>query len=764
MRNRSLKDRIFELAERCPQETALLSCSKEGETEKSYTFLDLKNEIVKTGNWLQKDLGLAKGDVLGLAFPNSVELLMLSWSAWALGVVTVPLDMKRDTFKDYQYKLELSKAKVLVTREGMFSSSEQETFGKMLQVAEVGAVQNQKEAADDISWERDVVHAALILFTSGTTAKPKGVELNLENLLVNAEGIQEWFGIKKEDRFLVLLPLYHINSTTFSLASLISGASVAAVPVYSNSRFWQQLAKTQSTFTSIVPTICYDQLSRKEEFEAVKPQLKVTKIQIGSAPVIPHDSQKFVEQFGIPLYQGYGQTETALRVTGVPLDIGKEFYGKLLQENSIGKPMNWAEVEVMDAEGNVLHEGQEGELAVKGKAVMKGYIKNEEATRGAFKNGYFLTGDIGCYKVIEGERYFFLKGRSKEIIIKGGVNLSPVAIESRLKEINKDIDQVYVVGLKDERYGEEVGAVICWEKSGKTLPELETRLKFQLTSPVGSMVPFEIPKYVKSIKAEELPTTSTGKVQRSVIKATIPQNEFEKTVLFAKNETHEFLRLTREDRPLLQEALQLYNHCWQPLLLDEKIFLEQAQNGAVLLALNEQRKMEGMITFLRTNVREEQLKNISYRELTDNFTLKNNEKEGDTIVCISICSASYEPPASISSNAITIIPSKEQMAEYLVSGKDLTYNFHKKPKGGILGADLVSLVADGRPEDKMSLGYNMLLKYPSLAGKDIGVPDSKASLAVQLLECVMRLATLLGVSELYAFSRPAGASQYFAKK
>ncbi|MDO8577362.1 MAG: class I adenylate-forming enzyme family protein [Candidatus Wildermuthbacteria bacterium] len=742
----NLKDHIFELAERRPQDKALLACDQEGEAEKTYTYQELKEEIIKTASWLQYSLGLRKGDALGLALPNSIELVLLSWSAWALGIVTVPLDMKRDTPKDFEYKLKLTGAKKVISKE------------------ELEALAQFKAPEKEIIWQEGISHPALVLFTSGTTAKPKGVELSLENLLVNAKGIQEWFHITEQDRFLVLLPLYHINSTTFSLASFIAGASIAAVPGYSNSKFWQQLAKTQATFTSIVPTICYDQLSKKEEFEVVKSQLKIVKIQIGSAPVVPHDSQKFVEQFGIYLYQGYGQTETALRVTGVPLDIEKELYAKLLRENSIGKPMNWAGVEIMDAEGNILKEGQEGELAVKGKAVMAGYMQNEEATKGAFKNGYFLTGDIGCYKVIESERHFFLKGRSKEIIIKGGVNLSPVAIESKLKEINKDIDQAYVVGLKDERYGEEVGAVVCWKEGKKTLQELEMQLKYQFTSPIETIVPFEVPKYIKSIKAEDLPVTSTGKVQRSVIKATIPQNDFEKTAVFVKNETHEFLRLTQEDKPLLKEALLLYNYCWQPLLFDEKTFLEQIQNGVVLVALNQKRKVEGMITFLRTNLSENRLKNISYRDLTDNLTLKNNEKEGDKIVCVSICSASYQPPAVIPSKEDVVSPSKEQITEYLASGKDLIYNFHKKPKGGILGAELVSLIGQGRSEDLLSLGYNMLMKYPSFSGKEFATPDSKASVAVQLIEAAMFVAKNLGVQELYVFSRPAGAFQYFSKQ
>lgn len=740
----SLKDHVFQLAETQSEGAALLSCNQEGETERTYTYRELKEEIAKTASWLQYGLGLAKGDALGLALPNSIELLLLSWSAWALGIVTVPLDMRRDTAKDYEYKLKLAGAKRVVSQEDMKSLTD------------------FKAPQKEISWQNDISHPALVLFTSGTTSKPKGVELSLENLLVNAKSIQEWFDIKTKDRFLVLLPLYHINSTTFSLAALLAGASIAVASGYSNSKFWQQLAKTQSTFTSIVPTICFDQLSREKEFEAVKDQLKITRIQIGSAPVVPHDSQKFIEQFHIPLHQGYGQTETALRVTGVPLDIPKDLYLQLVKENSIGKPMGWAEVEVMDKEGNVLKENEEGEIAVKGNAVMAGYLKDSFATEAAFKNGYFLTGDIGYYKTVDNTRYFFLKGRSKEIIIKGGVNLSPVAIESKLKGLNGNIDQAYVIGLSDERYGEEVGAVVCWKETKKPLEQLEAELKFQLTSPLEELVPYEVPKYIMSLQAKDLPMTSTGKVQRSLLKTTLSKEAFQEVNLVARNDAYDFLRLIKEEKPLLKEALTLYNYCWEPLTLDEKTFLSQVQNGVVLAAVSKKGKVEGLITFLRTSKGEEELRKMTYDQLTDNLTLKSNEKDGDKVVCVSICSASYVRPPSIPKKEDSIVPTPAQMQKYLESGKDLTYNFHKKPKGGILGSELLSLVPQGRPEDPFSLGYNMLMAYPHL-GENVVFPDPGSSTAVQLIEAAMSFAKNLGIKKLYVYSRPALAYQYFAK-
>ena len=199
-------------------------------------------------------------------------------------------------------------------------------------------------------------------------------------------------------------------------------------------------------------------------------------------------------------------------------------------------------------------------------------------------------------------------------------------------------------------------------------------------------------------------------------------------------------------------------------MLDEKTFLEQAQNGVVMAALGKDRKVEGLITFLRISKGEEELKTSTYRKLTDNFTLKNNETEGDTIVCVSVCSAAYVPPSQIPQKGDTSAPTQKEMQEYLESGKDLTYNFHKKPKGGMLGAELVSLIPEGRPEDPFALGYNMLMSYPLRDAKSAIHPNANSSVAVQVIEAAMSIAQSLGVQKLYVYSRPAGAFQYFSKQ
>ncbi len=759
----SLHQHIEDAVKYHPQSAALLSCDSGGRIFRTYTYGDLKEQMENIASWLQHDLKLEQGDVLGLAMPNSVELLLMSWAAWATGIITVPFDIKRDTSSQYLYKVKLTQAKVLFIKGVAFSEKERRRLGRFIQIVDVNDIDKFPATKRDVTWMNGFSHTALFLFTSGTTGNPKGAELTLENLVSNAQGIKEWFQIKPSDRFLALLPLYHINSTTFCLSVLLAKGSIAVPPLYSNSYFWQQLAQTQSTFTSIVPTICYDQLSRTKEFKAVKDRLRVNRIQIGSAPVVAEDVKSFMKQFGIPIYQGYGQTETALRVTGVPFDLNVDVYKQLIEENSIGRAMKWAEVVVVDQKGNTLPQNKEGEIAIRGPIVMKGYLNNPKANQESFMNGYFLSGDIGFWRQIGDEQYFFLKGRSKEIIIKGGVNLSPVAIENKLKQLNKHIDQVYVIGVSDRRYGEEVGAVICWKNKSGSIPKLEAEFKHQLMSAPPNIMPIEIPKYTTSMKAHELPLTSTGKVQRSVLRAATPIEKFQRTNGIAATKQYRFVRLTPDNKPLIPQALALYNYCWSPLVIDEKKFIEQTRSGIVIAALNPEEKIEGMLSILQTDLSEKELSSMSYRELTGNLTLNTNKKDGDKFICVSVCSSSYAPPKEIANENVST-PSVREMKRYLESGKDLVYNFHLKPKGNLpRGAQLIAILPNSRPEDKMALGYNLLLRYPKIPTRRPVVLHQDESVAVQLLEAAMILAQQLGISHIYAFSRPAGAWQYFAK-
>ena len=734
---KSLYEHLSSLAKQNPKKLALVATDEKGTITEQITYASLLEKITAAAAEL-KSLGLQKGDRIALAFRNSPALIIWSWAAWASGIVTVPMDTKRDTPELYEYKINLNKAKALILERG-------------IQAVKLPGVRikvhTEFAAAGDaaISWEKGLSHQALVLFTSGTTGHPKGAMLSLENLLVNADGIRQWLRITDKDTFLVNLPLHHINSTTFCLSTLLAGGTIAIPPTYSNSNFWQQMAKTGATVTSIVQSILFDQVSREKEFEAVKGNIKLDRIQIGSAPVVTHTVQEFRKRYGIAVYQGYGQTETALRVTGVPMDVSPELYEKLVEENSIGTAMPWADLQISDEQGKFLGEKEEGELVVKGPAIMEGYLGREPA----FRDGYFLTGDIGYYTEIEGRKFYYLKGRKKEIIIKGGVNISPVAVENALKKISPDIDQVHVVSVTDERYGEEAGAVISW-KEGIDEERAKRQLKsaFLLGTPYLSA--YETPKYITSLASGLLPMTSTGKVQRSVLKSQLPYERFESIYGVFKTPNLKFSVLHR-DSHWLQASFELYNQCWAPLTIERPAYEKGLSRQLVILAAKPDDTLAGQIALIRTNLSAQELMKKKYSELFSGDVIDRN---GKALVCVSICSADYRakeiPP-------VANVPEIAEVERYLPN--DPVYKFHQKPKGGSAGAVLVGLIEGGRPEDASSLGYNMLLKYPE---PHKVVIDDNAPVANQLIESVLLLAEDLSIKDVYAYSRPGGLAAYLS--
>ena len=722
---------------------ALVACDQEGTITEEITYEELAKNIEAAASYLH-GLGLKKGDRVALAFKNSPALLILSWAAWASGIVTVPMDTKRDTSESYQYKLNLNKVSVLVAQGGVLKDIE----GKYLKGIEVvDFIGFSEEGSTLIEWESELSHPALVLFTSGTTGHPKGAKLSLLNLIVNADGIRQWLDITGDDTFLVNLPLHHINSTTFCLSTLLAGGTIAVPPNYSNSHFWQQMAKTGATITSIVQSILFDQLGREKEYAAVKNDVKLNRIQIGSAPVIAQTVQEFMKKFCIPLYQGYGHTETALRVTGVPMGLPPKLYEQLIEENSIGIAMPWADVQIFDGEGQPMGEGGEGELVVKGPAIMEGYVGGEQA----FKNGYFQTGDVGLYRMIEGERFFYLKGRKKEIIIKGGVNISPIAVENALKKISQDAAQVHAVAVPDERYGEEIGAVVSWKKGTKEAGA-KRRLKCALLFGTPHLSAYETPKYLSALPVEELPMTSTGKVQRSVLKDKLSYEQFESIYGLIKTPRYRFTALHRYSR-WVPASYGLYNQCWAPLTAEQSAYEKNIPKQLIILAARPDESLAGQIAVIRTNLSADALLRTTYAQLLSPEVL---DPQGKALVCISICSADYKAKPIPDVRAV---PDENTVREYLP--QDAVFKFHQKPKGGGGGADLVGIIPEGRPEDKSSLGYNMLLKYPA-PSEHVAIADD-APVSNQLIEAVLVVAKDIGVRDVYAYSRPGGLASYLAK-
>ena len=309
-------------------------------------------------------------------------------------------------------------------------------------------------------------------------------------------GSIEWLNeTTPDDISLCVLPLYHINAEMVSISSaLVSNSCVVIVSKFSVSNFWQILEKYQCTWFSVVPTIISYLLN--DNFDVSK--LNLSSIRFGrsaSAPLSPEVHKKFEKVFKLNIVETMGLTETAAQILSNPLNNYKHGSAGIAYGN---------EVRVVNDQNNFVKPGESGELVIKGDNVMKQYYNNEEATKSSFtKDGYFLTGDLG---VEDEDGFFFITGRKKELIIKGGENISPREIDDTIYKHNSVLE-VCTFGIFDEDYGEEISACVFLKDNFKAN---EKELKDLCIADLGE---YKTPSQIIFVD-EPLPKGPSGKIQR----------------------------------------------------------------------------------------------------------------------------------------------------------------------------------------------------------------------------------------------------------
>lgn len=739
-----------------------------------YSYQDLLTIAGQTAGFLEQAYGLQPGDHLAFSLPNTPEVVWLNLAAWSHGWVSVPLDTKRDTLDRKIYKLKLTGAKVLITDDSKEAKQENEEIHKALPklnimtskgpaefLKKIEKGSSSKEAAEH-SLEED----SLILFTSGTTADPKGVRLTPYSLLANALSIQDWLQITEEDTFHVVLPLHHINSTTFVNTTLLAGGTVVLSPRYSKSHYWPTMATHRATASSIVPTIAYDLLTEMTRFEKLQDQLsQITRIQLGSAPVQPKVVKQFYHQYGIRLVQGYGQTETSLRSTGTPYSVPDSQYLDNVGSNTIGTELAYSNITVLKTDGTEAKEGEEGEICVRGPLIMKGYLKNEDATKEAFAHGWFHSGDTGYWQLIDGERYYYLKGRTKEIIKKGGILISPLAIENALLEEFPDIDQCFVVGFPHPRFGQDIGVVIVSSKHNDANYWQDCILANK------SLSAYETPQSVVMVSPEDLPKTSTGKIQRIKLREQFEEHLRIQGLTITKTRSHTFRLLQDSDTQALKQAASISRSAWgNQLGADEHMLEQRAKLGYLIAAVDEDGNVAGTISALQiaaselTQAGESGHWTSNWEGVTSKGTLHTHNHKGDVLLCVDVNVKPHVIPEEKAAAHLHRESKKkpfdpEAFKAYLESGKDYVIRFHAKPKGGTDGATITTIIPKGRPEDQDALGYNILMTYPELTEEPTISP--KASLGQQLVEAAMLFAYRRGIRQVSVYTRPAQASKHF---
>lgn len=347
--------------------------------------------------------------------------------------------------------------------------------------------------------------AALLMYTSGTTGQPKGAYLTQANLLAASQSVAAWHSLSPKDRVQSALPIYHINGQVIAtLTPFVSGGSIIAPRKFSTSSWWEIARRYQPTWLNMVPTIIAYLLNDPAENSSDPSQVRglaaCPGLRFGrsaSAPLPPEHHKAFEERFHIPIIEAMGMTETASVV----------FCNPMQGQRKIGTPgqVVGVEAKVVNPEGRSLADGERGEIWLRGPNVMKGYFRAPEQTKESFSGDWMRTGDLG-HRDLDG--FFYITGRLKELIIKGGENIAPREIDEALLR-HPAVLEAAAVGMPDANYGQEILAAIILKDSHPASAELEASLRAFCLAELGK---YKSPKTYKFVT--DLPKGPSGKVQR----------------------------------------------------------------------------------------------------------------------------------------------------------------------------------------------------------------------------------------------------------
>jgi long-chain acyl-CoA synthetase len=491
----NLANTLSETAERHGDRTAF----KLDDLELTYHMLDCAASRIAN---LLEDKGLGPGDRVGLMLPNLPYFPSIYYGILRAGGVVVPMNVLLKG-REVGFYLSDSGAELLFAW-GDFAEAAEEGGGEagteviLVKPGEfeqlVGAYSDEYEtvgrAGDD---------TAVILYTSGTTGKPKGAELCHDNLARNCGITESTLGEFSEDDVLLgALPLFHSFGQTCTMNSAVAtGACVTMLPRFDPERALEIIERDRVTVFQGVPTMYNALLHANRAGSADTSTLRLC--MSGGAALPVELIRAFEDKFGCAILEGYGLSETSPVASFNHPD-------KERKPGSIGTPIEGVEMQVWDDDGSEVPQGEVGEIVIRGHNVMKGYWQRPEATGEAISgDGWLRTGDMA--KVDE-DGYFFIVDRKKDLIIRGGYNVYPREVEEVLYE-HPAIQEAAVVGVPDEKLGEEVGAAVVLKK-GETLDAAD--LKAYVREQVAA---YKYPRKVWFV--EELPKGATGKILKREI-------------------------------------------------------------------------------------------------------------------------------------------------------------------------------------------------------------------------------------------------------
>jgi long-chain acyl-CoA synthetase len=463
------------------------------EENNRWTFGQLSEEVDRIATLLKQQV---KGDSVGVLLLNSEKYIATMLAIWKAGKTAVPLN----------YLLPPGELAFIIKDSGMSGLVSSQFFAQAL--AGIRPLFGDKGVivmADDPGYATTTAAVdagpprlpALYLYTSGTTGRPKGVVLTHENLLANVDSCQKAGEFDHRDSFLCLLPFFHTYAITGTfLLPLLNGSKMVLVDRFQPVKVLSLIQEHKISAFLAIPSMYRVLASTEGQFDVSSVRFPIS----GGEPLPLAVAETFEKRFGVPIFEGYGQTEAAPVVTlNTP---GAQKPG------TIGRALPGVEVAIWDDQNRVLPAGEIGEIMVRGRNVMHGYHRLPDETAKTITNGWLHTGDLGK---LDADGFVTITGRKKDLIISAGENIYPREIEEVVAQ-HPNVKEVAVIGVRDDVRGEVPKAFVI-ARENTTLDEKELRAFCR-----DKLANYKIPKYFEIVA--DLPRTPTGKVLKRMLPTT----------------------------------------------------------------------------------------------------------------------------------------------------------------------------------------------------------------------------------------------------
>ena len=455
------------------------------------TYADLHQEVLNTVNWLREQ-GVQRGDVICVQLPKSRRLLRIILAGIAMGAPVLPLH-ERYTTTEIQYYVEDVQATLSILIVDLPDWQGRIVKGDAL--PEIFPLALDVELPQDI--RRDDL--ALLLYTSGTTGKPKGAMISHGNLLSSISALHTAWEWQATDRLLHMLPLFHVHGLVVAqFGALYANAYTEWMPAkWSASDVVERWAASQISICMMVPTIVY----RVIQVEDVPPLSSLRLCTSGSAPLPVSTHEAFEQKFGRSILERYGMTEVGIVLSNP--------YSGERRPGTVGFPLGDMRFRVVNAEREDVSIDEIGELLISGPSVISGYWNQPEATTQTIQDGWLASGDLAT---LDADGYYSIVGRSKDLIISGGFNVYPKEIERGLLTLD-GVQEVAVVGIPDDEWGESVVAVVIGNVTWDVVRAWS----------LENLAPYKRPK--KLVLVEDFPRNAMGKIQKAQIRESLARND-----------------------------------------------------------------------------------------------------------------------------------------------------------------------------------------------------------------------------------------------